>query len=784
VGLCVTRPYDSAMVTRFMLGLIVGVALAGCIDSNLIDCGDRACPGGSVCVPTGCAAPDQVTACTGLPDGTECDTKEFTGGACLTGVCLQIICGDGIVVPPEVCDDGNQLSGDGCSSDCRSTETCGNGVVDGASGEQCDNLPAGLSHDGCSSTCGAEFEVWIDVSPNAPPADSAAAMGYDAKRGRTVMFTSSGETWEWDGIVWRHFQPTVAPTPRQNAGFAYDPVHDQLLLVGGQLAQVTTRAETWQWDGMSWTQIAVSAPVASDSPALAFDSAHQALVLLAGGTTWGWDGTTWHMVGLASPSTGRAMAFDPSGNTLIAFDPDGVTWTFDGTTWTALSTLTHPAGRVGMAMTNDSQGILLYGGTPGGSETWRWKNGMWTELSPPKNPGLLSGAAVAFDSVRDRIVLYGGGPTSNTYEWDGTNWQTIMYLLAPSRRHDAGSIYQSATGQILLFGGVDTDPMSPDGDTWQWDGVAWIPDSYSGSDQIPPARRAFGIVATPTGAVMFGGSGKGALMLADTWQWDGQHWLVQNPTHVPAVRTELALSYDSARGVTVMFGGQGAAGPLADTWEYDGSDWTQRLPAHQPPARAGAVMSYDPARGKTTLFGGLDVSGKSLDDTWEWDGTDWTEPMPIVSPPPRLEASAAYDPSRGTIAVFGGLANTRLGTLLSDLWEWDGTSWRLSAVVQGPPAQSGITLAYDPIAGQLVLFDANGLTRAHRWTSPIDPADQCLGPDSDGDGLAGCADPDCWARCTPLCPPHATCAPTSPHCGDGVCSAVENHDICPTDCAP
>ena len=104
-------------------------------------------------------------------------------------------------------------------------------------------------------------------------------------------------------------------------------------------------------------------------------------------------------------------------------------------------------------------------------------------------------------------------------------------------------------------------------------------------------------------------------------------------------------------------------------------------------------------------------------------------------------------------------------------------------MVQGPPAQSGPTLAYDPIAGQLVLFDDQGTTHAHRWTAPIDPADQRLGPDSDGDGLAGCADPDCSGRCTPWCPPHATCDPTTPHCGDGVCSEVENYDICPTDCA-
>src|ERR1043165_6305836 len=44
-------------------------------------------------------------------------------------------CGNGILDPNEVCDDGNLISGDGCSADCMSTEACGNGIRD--PGEVC-----------------------------------------------------------------------------------------------------------------------------------------------------------------------------------------------------------------------------------------------------------------------------------------------------------------------------------------------------------------------------------------------------------------------------------------------------------------------------------------------------------------------------------------------------------------------------------------------------------------------------------------------------------------------
>lgn len=59
------------------------------------------------------------------------------------------VCGNGVVEPPEDCDDGNQLDGDACPADCNIIR-CGDGVVEG--GEECDdgNLADG---DGCSAFC-------------------------------------------------------------------------------------------------------------------------------------------------------------------------------------------------------------------------------------------------------------------------------------------------------------------------------------------------------------------------------------------------------------------------------------------------------------------------------------------------------------------------------------------------------------------------------------------------------------------------------------------------------
>src|SRR5262245_48672493 len=51
-----------------------------------------------------------------------------------------------------------------------------------------------------------------------------------------------------------------------------------------------------------------------------------------------------------------------------------------------------------------------------------------------------------------------------------------------------------------------------------------------------------------------------------------QRWLARNPPTSPPVHFRHAMAFDAARGRTVLFGGRGrSAAALADTWEWDGS---------------------------------------------------------------------------------------------------------------------------------------------------------------------------------------------------------------------
>lgn len=129
------------------------------------------------------------------------------------------------------------------------------------------------------------------------------------------------------------------------------------------------------------------------------------------------------------------------------------------------------------------------------------------------------------------------------------------------------------------------------------------------------------------------------------------------------------MSYDAARAVTILFGGEGSGGlRLGDTWQWDGAEWTE-IGVFGPPSRWNHAMAFDAARSVTVLFGGEGIGGARLRDTWEWDGVEWTE-VATMGPLPRWSHAMASDASRGVTVLFGGEGSG--GARLRDTWEWVG----------------------------------------------------------------------------------------------------------------
>jgi fibro-slime domain-containing protein len=118
--------------------------------------------------------------------GKDAGPADLAGGADLSGDLSSPpdlsapTCGNGIIDPDETCDDGNHVSGDGCSSTCQ-TEIgwqcpvvgmacmrqvyCGDGIVEAP--ETCDDGNSAPG-DGCSGTCQLEPN-YVCATPTPPP---------------------------------------------------------------------------------------------------------------------------------------------------------------------------------------------------------------------------------------------------------------------------------------------------------------------------------------------------------------------------------------------------------------------------------------------------------------------------------------------------------------------------------------------------------------------------------------------------------------------------------------
>ena len=81
---------------------------------------------------------------------------------------------------------------------------------------------------------------------------------------------------------------------------------------------------------------------------------------------------------------------------------------------------------------------------------------------------------MAYDSVNQQVVLFGGGDNStklnDTWLWNGSNWTAVPApnYSNPATRSQLG-MADEGNGKLLLFGGSNGTYL---GDTWEWDGTA------------------------------------------------------------------------------------------------------------------------------------------------------------------------------------------------------------------------------------------------------------------------------------------------------------------------
>lgn len=303
----------------------------------------------------------------------------------------------------------------------------------------------------------------------------------------------------------------------------------------------------------------------------------------------------------------------------------------------------------------------------------------------------------AQDSIRG-IEPYSGLENPASIVAGLGSWQLVS-RTGPSPRYLQAMAYDQLRGRMVLFGGYDANGWN--NETWTWGQKQWRRENPT---NIPQARWGAAMVYDVARGVcvLFGGVYHG-LYLNDTWEWDGKDWTQRaSISATPGGRYLHAMAYDRTRRVVVMFGGTngpGAMGNLGDTWEWNGLEWILRSPASPLSARFGHSMAYDTARGVTLLFGGEDALGRS-NETWQWNGNEWTPMIWIASPTARCFQAMAYDEGRGDMVMFGGCNAT---IIFNDTCIWNGTDWSTRAL-RGPAARNHHSMAYDSREQTVLLF--------------------------------------------------------------------------------
>lgn len=730
--------------------MLMGV-VGACTEFKTVECADGSfCPRGTVCSTVGgCVDPGQLGSCLNQELGAACSYPGVDNGVCAGPLCIPRGCGNTFIEPMEECDDGNNIPLDDCSADCRSNETCGNGIVDALKGESCDDGNT-VDGDGCQGNCvfpscgdgvvDAEFNETCDCGTDAdsqnPACDDNNSNDVNAtcrpncqpaRCGDGIVDDETEACDDGNFVLGDGCSPDCASDEVCGNGvtdFLSDEECDDGNLLNHDGCSSQCTSESPQWTRRLFGGSFETPPGRSDY-GMAYDSASGKTVLFAGrsGTgvalsdTWEWDGESWHErqpANFPTPRSGHTLTYDVARAEVVFFaGGDNATWHWDGTNWTRDFSNNAPPPRREHAAVYDAarQTVFVFGGIDSGdgvnaglplADTWEWDGSDWTERVPVTSPPARSGHNLAFDPGLGQVLLYGGEGRADTWTWDGTDWTELSPANTPGERFGHAMVHDPIRGRIVLFGGFNSVGTALN-DTWEWNGSNWVQAVAVG----PSVRGQVSLVfeGSNHSSLLFSGasSADGTSVNAESWQWNGTAWAQKIPNPTPAARSGHSIAYQGSRGRHVLFGGlaTGGASRLSDTWEWHRGHWAEVVVAG-PSARDGHAMAFDAARSQTLLFGGSTPALQN--DTWVWNGASWNQLVVAGAPSARQGHALAYDAVGERVILFGG----DTGTLQNDTWSWNGSAWQQLTPITSPPARSGHTLGYDPILEEVVLFGGSG----------------------------------------------------------------------------
>jgi len=312
---------------------------------------------------------------------------------------------------------------------------------------------------------------------------------------------------------------------------AYDAARGVTVLYGGQkyyeYGRSLSEPDTWEWDGQSWTKVATASGEALCLLGMAYDVDRQKVIRHGGmadvwdgrvSSTWEYDGQTWTQIADGLMRGAQGMVYDTVRGKMLLFG--GVihspansptdTWEFDGAQWQQVATNGPPGRRDAQEMIFDShRGVaVLFGGdfwdeqTPVApphfivyGDTWEWDGVQWRQLNlSGPGPAPRYGHAMAYDSKRRKVVLFGGTLYSHAGPRANDTWEyglPPLQLTGLERRPD-GSLNIQWTGEAPPYQLQSRTNLNT-GD-WQDEGAPT--DQTSATVQLEGTMKFFRVLST------------------------------------------------------------------------------------------------------------------------------------------------------------------------------------------------------------------------------------------------------------------------------------------------
>ncbi len=311
-------------------------------------------------------------------------------------------------------------------------------------------------------------------------------------------------------------------------------------------------------------------------------------------------------------------------------------------------------------------------------------NGHTLELVAPRtSPPARDSAAMWWDPVSQRVMLFGGRTSGNillndTWAWDGVTWTQVLTAVSPPPRRFAAVAYLPSKKVCYLFGGSSagggfTVPMD---DLWQWDGRSWLQIAVAGAR---PRGEALPAMA-------YSGVDGKIVLISKTkprreWQWDGAAW---EERRVPIDLEDVSRLREWQGGLIWMTVRGGYWWTRASRGKWTRTSTRQR-------SMFVDMSAYDPHT-KTLVVVNGDIEHKMRIN--RYDGFSWVE-NDICEPYIVTRLTADLDGSLWSVSPDGTSSRP-------EVWTYRSGRWFHIRAVNGGPVGSPSSVVYDESLGGLI----------------------------------------------------------------------------------